>query len=254
LMPIQTLGGEALFVLPWLWVPMMVLLVQGFRRKAVWPHRLLACLAVPPVVCLALISAWSSQRILFHWAAPGYLMLFPLLGDSIVRRLDHIWIRHLLAGSAILVLAAMTVVSCQIQFDWLGGALVTVLRKDPTDEGLDWTSIHDDLQARDLLPPGAVAAAFNWRDAGKIGYALGNDVTMLCLDVDSRQFRFAHPPRDYAEQDVLLLAVDPAEQDLKKAKNVFQTVDILTPTSVRLDGRVLRTVTVLRGHRLRPRL
>jgi Dolichyl-phosphate-mannose-protein mannosyltransferase len=251
LMPIQTLAGEALFVLPWLWVPMMIAFVQGFRRGAPWSHRLLVCLATPPIIGFALISAWSSQRILYHWAAPGYLMLFPLLGNAIAQ--GRLWVRRLFAGSAVLVLMAMTVIAGQIQFDWLGGSLATVMRADPTAEGLDWTSIRDDLRARDLLPPGTVVAALNWRDAGKIGYALGPDATMLCLCSDSRQFGFAHPLRDYAGQDVLLLMVDPAEHGSAEAKAWFQTVDILAPAPVRLQDRVLRTITVLRGHVLHPR-
>jgi hypothetical protein len=49
---------------------------------------MLACLAAPPIVVFALISAWSSQRVLFHWAAPGYLMLFPLLGRFVAAHWD----------------------------------------------------------------------------------------------------------------------------------------------------------------------
>ena len=64
------------------------------------------------------------------------------------------------------------------------------MRTDPTAEGLDWISLRDDLRARGLLPPGTVVAALNWRDAGKIGYALGPDVTMLCLRPRCAAVRF----------------------------------------------------------------
>jgi hypothetical protein len=251
LMPLQTLGGEALFVLPWLWVPMMFLLVRGFRRDAAWPHRLLVYLAAPPIIGFAVISAWSSQRILFHWAAPGYLMLFPLAGDAIARRLDRAWVRALLAGTTALVVVAITIIATDIQFDWLGSTFATALRKDPTDEGVDWISLQSDLRARGLLPPNAVVAALNWRDAGKIGYGLDPDATMLCLNSDARQFGFAHPVADYAGQDMLLLLVDPNVHALDEAKTWFRTVDVLAPTSVRLNGRVLRTVAVLWGRGLR---
>ena len=76
--PPITLGGELLFVLPWFGVPMIILAAQRFHFS--WRPRLLACLATPPIVVFPLISAWSSQRVLFHWAAPGFLMLFPFLG------------------------------------------------------------------------------------------------------------------------------------------------------------------------------
>lgn len=253
LMPLQTLAGEALFVLPWIWVPMMIVFVRTFRRNGTWTERMLAWLAAPPIMVFALISAWSSQRILYHWAAPGYLMLFPLLGAAISERLDRAGIRRLLAGSAALVLASVTVVATQIQFDWLGGKLAAAMRTDPTAEGLDWTSIRDDLLARGLLPPGTVAAAFNWRDAGKIGHALGPDVTMLCPSIDSRQFGFANPLRNFTGKDVLLLSLSPPERAIIEAQRWFRSVEILPGTSVRLNGRVLRAVTVMQGQGLLPR-
>ncbi|WP_428487075.1 ArnT family glycosyltransferase [Rhodopila sp.] len=252
LMPLTTLAGEALFVLPWIWLPMMLLFIRGFRRDAPWQHRLLVWLAAPPIVCFALISAWSSQRILFHWAAPGYLMLFPLLGEAIGGWLDRVWVRALIAGTTALVLVALVVISAQIQFDWLGGSLTEVMRKDPTDQALDWTSLRDDLRARGLLPPGTVAAALNWRDAGKIGYALGPGTTMLCLSQDSRQFGFAYPPRAFAGQEVLLLALEPAEQVSQEAKRWFHGVQVLPNATIRDGRRVLRTVTVLQGEGFHP--
>ena len=246
LMPIVTLAGEALFVLPWVWLPMMILLARGFRPGAAWPERLLVWLAVPPIVAFALISAWSSQRVLYHWAAPGYLMLFPALGQVIADHVDRAWVRRTLAGSAALVLVAVTVIATQIQFDWLGGGLSAVMRRDPTAEGVDWTSIRDDLRARGLLAPGSVVAAMDWRDAGKIGYALGPRTTMLCLNADQRQFGVADPPAAFAERDVLVLSLGPTS----RTERWFRSVQALPDTSVRLDGRVLRTMTVRLGQGL----
>ena len=100
--PLIVLGGEALFVLPWIWAPMMALFVAALRRgPAAWRSWLLACLAAPPIVLFALVAAWSSQRVLFHWAAPGYLMLFPLLGEAVATRLPHPWVRRTLPAPRI---------------------------------------------------------------------------------------------------------------------------------------------------------
>ncbi len=251
LAPLATLGGEALFVLPWIWLPMMALLVGAFRREAPWQHRLLAWLAVPPIVLFALVSLWSSQRILFHWAAPGYLMLFPLLGQAIAERAGAPWLRRSVNATAGLLLGAMLVIATQIQFDWLGARLAPLLRKDPTAEGLDWRSVRADLASSGLLPPGTIAAAFNWRDAGKFGYALGPGVTMLCLSSDAREFGLAHPPAQEAGQAVLLLTLDSPSRAMAIAAPWFASVDTLPETSIRLRGRVLAPVTVLLGHGLR---
>ena len=249
-MPLVTLGGEALFILPWIWAPLMVLFVAAFRRGAPWTHRLLAWLAAPSISSFALISGWSGQRILYHWAAPGYLMLFPLLGAAIAERVRFAWVRRLIAGTAVLVLVAVGVVASQIQFDWLGGRLTTVMRKDPTDEGLDWVSLRRDLSDRGLLGPGSIVAALNWRDAGKIGYALGPGVTMVCLNADSRQFGFSRPVRDFVGQSMLVLALEPADRAAGDAAHWFRTVTLLAPSAVRIGDRLLRPVTVLGGQDL----
>ncbi len=251
-MPLATLGGEALFILPWIWLPLMGLFVAAFRRGAPWTHRLLAWLAAPSIVSFALISAWSSQRILFHWAAPGYLMLFPLLGQAIAERLHLAWVRNVIAGTAVLTILAVGVVATQIQFDWLGGSLATVMRKDPTDEGLDWVSIRHDLLARKLLAPGSAVAALNWRDSGKIGYALGPDVTMVCLNQDCRQFAVSRPLRGFAGLSMLVIAPESPERATTDARRWFRSIEVLPPSSVRLNGRVLRPVVVLRGIDLDP--
>jgi 4-amino-4-deoxy-L-arabinose transferase-like glycosyltransferase len=248
--PFATLGGEALFVLPWIWFPMMVLLVQAFGRDSPWHRRLLAWLAVPPIVLFALISLWSRQRILFHWAAPGYLMLFPLLGQAIAERAGTPWLRRTVNATAALLLGAMLVIATQIQFDWLGDGLAPLLRKDPTAEGLDWRSVRADLASRGLLPAGTIVAALNWRDAGKFGYALGPDVTMLCLSSDAREFGFAHPPAREDGKTVLLLTLDPPPRAVAVAAPWFASVDTLPAASIRLRGRVLAPVTVLLGHGL----
>ena len=156
--------------------------------------------------------------------------------------------RRLIAGTAVLVLAAMAVIAVQVQFDWLGSSLTVIARHDPTLEGMHWTSIRDDLAARGLLRPGALVAAVNWRDAGKIGHALGPDATMLCLNADARQFGIADPLRAFAGRDVVVLVLGPAEQ----AARWFRSIQVLPATSVRLDGRVLAPVTVVRGEGLLP--
>jgi 4-amino-4-deoxy-L-arabinose transferase-like glycosyltransferase len=242
LAPLTTLLGEALFVLPWFWLPMLVLGWHAFRSG--WREQLLACLAAPPIVVFALISAWSSQRVLYHWAAPGYLMLFPLLGRYVAARWHHRLVRAVIAGTAALCVVSMAVISTQIQFGWL--SFVGALR-GPTAEGLDWTSLRDDLTARGLLRPGAVVGVPNWRDAGKIAHALGPDVPVICLNVDARQFGFANPAERWIGADVLLLVVDHADTVIPALRGRFVAIEPLQPVAVTLRGRTLKTVTVVLG-------
>jgi hypothetical protein len=118
-------------------------------------------------------------------------MLFPLLGQWAADRSDRPWLRRTVIGTAVLAVSAVTVIGTQTRFDWLGTTIAAVARHDPTIEGIDWVSLRTELTARGLLPPGAVIGVPNWRDAGKIAYALGPDVTVLCLNRDARQFGLA---------------------------------------------------------------
>jgi 4-amino-4-deoxy-L-arabinose transferase-like glycosyltransferase len=242
LTPLTTLAGESLFVLPWFWLPMVVLGARSFR--AGWREQLLAWLAAPPIVVFALVAAWSSQRVLFHWAAPGYLMLFPLLGRYVATRWEHRVIRTAIIGTAVLCFVSVTVVSTQLQFDWARSVMPA---NDPTAEGINWTSLTDDLTARGLLQPGTVVGVPNWRDAGKIAYALGPRVTVLCLNQDAREFGVINPPERWKGADVLLLIVDHRVTVVRALSNEFAQIEMLSPSAITLRGRTLKLVTVAVG-------
>lgn len=74
--PVSTLAGEVAFLLPWIWLPLVALGAMAARRgrhdRDSW---LLVCMALPPIALFMVVSLHS--HVLFHWAAPGYLMLFP---------------------------------------------------------------------------------------------------------------------------------------------------------------------------------
>lgn len=235
--PFVTLGGEALFVLPWIWVPMMLAFIAAVRSgPGEWRSWLLCCLAAPPIVVFAVISAWSSQRVLFHWAAPGYLMLFPLIGGMLPRRV--------VLGTAAFVVLAVVVVATQVRLEWL--PLRAFVRTDPVIEGVDWTSLRNEL----ALPPGAIVGVPNWRDAGKIAYALGPEVTTICLNRDARQFGIAEPARRFIGDDMLILAPEHADRVPAELGGVFELLEPLPSVPVLHAGRTLLSVSVFRARRL----
>jgi hypothetical protein len=253
LAPLATLGGEALFVLPWIWLPMMALLVAALRRgPSAWRSWLLAWLALPPVVAFALVSAWSSQRVLYHWAAPGYLMLFPLLGDWVARHLGNGHVRRTLIATAALIMAVPAVLAAQVRTDLLRPVLAAFVHgRDPDLDGVDWTSLRGQIAALGLLDrPGLVVGATNWRDGGKIAYALGPGVPVVILNTDARQFGFGLTPGDTIGRDVLILSLDHADRVALEYRTVFNTIEILPPLTVRLAGHQIATVSAFLGRRL----
>src|SRR5271169_6404814 len=202
--PVLTLAGGAIFLLPWIWLPLVVCGFDALRRgpadKGRW---LLLCVAAPPIIFFALISLWS--RVLFHWAMPGYLMLLPLLGDAIARRQGS---RRWLAATGAVVIFGVAVVASEVRFNWLPLVIGDFrLGNDPGLAAVDWTSLRTELAERGLLDrPGVVVAATRWLDAGKIDYALGGRVPVICLGSDPREYGIIAPVADYAGADVLIVA------------------------------------------------
>jgi hypothetical protein len=235
----------------------MVAFFQALRRgPAEWRGWLLCCLGAPPIILFAAISAWSSQRVLFHWAAPGYLMLFPLLGAMIVRGLDtgNRVIRPALAATAVLVLLSVVGLSIAVRTDWLYPLIARFApRTDPILEAIDWTSLHDELSARGLLArPNTVVAARNWRDGGKIARGLGPGVPVIVLDRDARQFGITRPAAAHSGQDVLILTTATGERGINELASRFDSIEPLPPIAIRHAGRMVAEVTVALGHRMRP--
>lgn len=108
--PLLTTAGAALYLLPWIWLPLLLCGWQALRRGPRDEGRwLLLCLSAPPIVFFTAVSLWS--RVLFHWTAPGYLMLVPLLGEAIARRRGD---RRWLAATAALVLFGMALVASEV--------------------------------------------------------------------------------------------------------------------------------------------
>ena len=246
--PLVTLAGEALFLLPWLWLPLAVLwgraLWRGPSDRAPW---LLAWLGFGPIVLFVAIAAWS-PRVLYHWAAPGYLFAFPLLGRWVATRLDTapVVTRRALAGTAAFLVAALGLATAELNLNLLH------LPGDKLRQGLDWTPLRPALAARGLLD--RPIAAPSWADAGKLGYALGKEVPgVLCLNVDCRQFAFAaKTPHELIGQDLLILA---PRQDTARIHAtygaLFDAIEDLPPVEFALPGRPQVTIGAYLGRSLR---
>jgi 4-amino-4-deoxy-L-arabinose transferase-like glycosyltransferase len=186
--PILTFGGEALFLLPWIWAGLMLALWRNLRAEDA-RARLLCWMATPAILLFAVVSLWSRQ-VLFHWATPGYLMLFPLLGAYLANR-D--WAPRAAKLTAALVVLAMLLVVSEVQLQW------APLPADATLAIQDWRQLRPALKAINLP-----IAAVSWSDAGKAGIGLGSDIPIYCLNVDAREFRFSTRPP--TSGDVVIIA------------------------------------------------
>jgi hypothetical protein len=256
LAPLTALGGEAFYLLPWIWLPLMTTLVAAWRRgRADWPSWLLACSGTPPIVLFALVGIWSHGRVLFHWAAPGYLVLFPLLGAGLARWAETYGRvpRRIAAASVCLIVLGVTIVGSEVRWNWLpflGEHFAP--GEDPDLAAVDWTSLVPQMQARGWFTSGKpIVAALNWHDAGKLDYALGGAATVICLGDDPREFGLLHPAAKYQGDDVLILTPGKRPAQFNRSLRIlFERIEPEPALTVLHAGRPAMEIPVYLGRHL----
>ncbi len=250
--PLAVLAGAALFLLPWIWAGLLVALGRGLRAgPAAWRSWLLCCLALPPIVGFAVVALWSRQ-VLFHWSMPGYLFLFPLLGVELVRlgQARPALPGRAAIGTAALLLVALLASAAELRWNWLRAFAPGF---DPGLQALDWTPLRGELDRRGLLHrPNTVIAGPSWSITGKLGYALGGDPPVICLNTDARQFAYGPGPEAHLGQDVLLLGPRLEAVRVREVYGkLFDGIDTLAPAALRFPARPETPIALFLGHRLR---
>jgi hypothetical protein len=254
--PLTVLAGQALFLLPWIWLLLFAQFVKGVRGGPKDERRwLLCCLAAGAVVLFALISAWSSRSVLFHWATPGYLMLFPLAGVWLAQQ-DIIrarWLRGGLIATLTVVLAGVSIVATEVNFHWIasvGGGFKKITDHD--SDAIDWWNLRTQLVERGLLERGhRFVGATTWHDAGKIDYALGGAVPVVCLGNDPRQYGLTHPLTAQLGLDAVILDEHMTLESAQQAYGArFDSIEELPPLQVMHAGRVFLRFNLFLARRL----
>jgi len=246
---LDSVGGQALWMSPWIWLPLVVVLLDALRQGARDERRfLLACLAVGPIAGFTLLTALG-VRGLAHWQAPGYFFVLPLLADSVARRLaaGAPWTRRWLWGSAAATALLLAVLVSHALTGWLGRLTPWLFaRGDPTQDLISWDAVPERLSAWGQPAPGVVVAGSRWGEAGKLALALGPAVEVTSVGEDPRGFRFVEPQEQLVGRDVLLLAERRAraQEPMESYAPFFQRIEPLGSVLLRRGGKAELEVSV----------
>ena len=202
------LGGQALYLMPWIWYPLIAEGVKAFRsgrrNPATW---FCLCVGLPPIVLMSLIPVWGTRGFP-HWTAVGYVFLFPLLGLAVATQMDgpkgrliRNWVRFSVAIFPVIVILLATHASTGWAAPFLSPAMIA---GDPTRDTISWKPLEAHLPTFEL-GPGAVLGAVRWYEGGKLGHALGRDRPMLLFSHDPRHFRYTVDRGQCVGRDVLFV-------------------------------------------------
>ncbi len=250
--PIATLAGEALFLLPWVFIPLAICLVAAARRGTRdWRGWLMLCCAMPPLCVFEIVSLRG--HVLFHWAAPGVMMALPLLGDAIGRlRRGSRWVRVALVSTACVVPLGALLAGTEVRFNWLPDVIEDfALGHDPDIAAVDWTSLRIELSRRGEMGTGVAVAATRWSDAGKIDYALRGAVPVICLGDDPREYGLSAPSAAFAGRDLLIISSrDTLATVTRRFGGAFDRIDEEAPVLLLHAGRPAMRLRLFRARHL----
>lgn len=252
---LASLGGQAAYVLPWIWVPLLAALWgalrTGPRDAARW---LLACLGIGPIAAFTLIALRGDAG-LPHWTAPGYLMGFPILGAAVAGRLERgdLLARRWLRWSTWTFLGLVAVLATQVANGWMERVAPSLFtRGDPTTDMVSWRALRPTLDATDMLAHGEFLAAPSWIQAGKAAVGVGPDVPVLCLCADPHQFYYMHDDRTFLGRDAVFVeTLRPGEDVVGRFSPYFDSFSVADTLVIRRGGEVALRLGIYRARGFR---
>jgi 4-amino-4-deoxy-L-arabinose transferase-like glycosyltransferase len=223
------IGGQILWMLPWIFVPLAIASWQALRGgRASERSWFCLCLALPIVATFTIIPIWG-DRGLPHWQMPGWLMLFPVLGHYLSRLADAARVRRWAIASGILIVALVALLAAQSVTGYVRVLFPRAFTKDPTLESFEWNQLPPELAARGLLSrPGVFIITNNWTFAGKIDLALKGTLPIVIFRGEHKHYDFRFDPRSFVGRDAIVIGrVDSVVGIDNDLKPYFESIEDL---------------------------
>jgi 4-amino-4-deoxy-L-arabinose transferase-like glycosyltransferase len=235
---IANIIGQALWLLPWIFVPLLLAAWHGWRcGRTAQRSWYCLCLALP-TIALFTIAPLSGRLGLPHWQMPGWLLLYPLLGDYAVRLLDPSQLRRWGIACASLVLALGGLLAAHAETGY-GRILAPRLfaRGDPTLDAFEWSQVGQELRTRRLLRPGVFLITTNWMYAGRIDEALHDAFPVVIFGSNPKQYGLRYDPAEFLGRDALVLGpAEGMEGIASRLKPYFDSVNELEAFAIGRSG------------------
>jgi hypothetical protein len=247
---LRSIGGQAVLIGILIWPPLMVVFWKGLRAGPRDPKSwLLCCLAIIPIILFTVVALWAPLGWHFHWQAPGYVFLFPLLGKAVAERLDRgdVLTRRWLQASAVILVLIVAFVATQARFGWVHAVLPASLKEqvNPTAELLKWDGLREALVKDGILPNKRLFAIVpSWTIVGRVDTEIGDDIPVVVLSKDPRNIAYGWNVDDFLGWDAVIITPDNGKRKDRFAE-YFREMGPPSTVEVRLGGVTVETLRVV---------
>ncbi|MCR8557054.1 glycosyltransferase family 39 protein [Mucilaginibacter sp. BJC16-A38] len=257
----RSIGGQAAFLLPWIWFPIVRQLWISFKlRKQLLAYSFVFWMAILPIVFFTVVTLWSNLQFHFHWQAPGYMMLFIPLGFAVDRCLSTVGKGTVLTRRWINFSVYFTIITIGV----LGTHMVTGFwqsygprwvvhefhgdNNDPTIQGVDYVDIKTRFDKEGWTNnPNIFTGTPRWWLTGKVDWALKGKKDIAVFNNDARNLAFMVEPKKLVGKDCIIIS-DHEELDVNAdAKPFFDSVTQLPDIDIVRSGRVEYKLQVFYG-------
>jgi hypothetical protein len=255
----RSILGQWFEIGPLIWPPLMIAFARALRvgrsdAKA-W---LLCCLAVVPIIVFTAAALWAPLGWHFHWQAPGYLYLFPLLGRTVAEDLErgNAGTRRWLASAIGILVLVIGLLGSQAASGWMHGLLnrfepaKPYYATNPTRETLDWRPLRAALAERGLLnQPNLFVVTDRWFQAGHADTAVGDRLPVVSLSDDPRNIAYGWDDKAFLHWDALIVVPNDTKFDPVPAYSpYFASIERLADVDVPLGGQTALVLRLWRAH------
>ena len=253
----------ALYLFPWLWVRLVILLAGRGRRiverNASKIDKFLIALTVLPLATFLAVAC--KRSVLPHWTLVGFLPLFPMLGEFWARSFEmnppRFRRKAVVLAMFPIVIAMGAVFQARTGFFQKGrpgGLGLVTAGSDPTADMVGWDAISDELRHRGLLDdPNLFLFTCKWYQSGHLGFSIRDSKTpILCYHAwDARSFAFWSKPEEWVGRDGILVMVNGLPDEPAQFAKWFQRMEPIGTFDVVRAGAPLRNVQLFRCVRQR---
>jgi hypothetical protein len=156
-----------------------------------------------------------------------------------------------LIGSAGVLLVLLGLLGAQAATGAVSEMFPGAFRVDPTLELVDWSPVRPLFERLGIGSERAFAAAPDWMAAGKLGYALGPSIPVLCLGPAPHHFAYRYDAAALQGKDALLI-----ERTGQSARGLyakaFREIDSVATLTIYRGSRPAFDLTVLVGRGFSP--